>query len=400
MTTAAPSTTSTLRTTGRRWVFWMIVAAVVLLAAVVTLVTSSTTAGGARLDPLNPAPDGAMAVAEVLRTQGVEVVVVTTSDDALDELGSTFGTTSDRAAESTLLVHDPDGLLSDDRLETLAGAAETTVLLEPGYRELDAFAPGVEPAGVVDGTAHAECSLPVADRAGEVVGEDATYRILDEAQDAAVGCFGDDDDRYRLVGVTTASGTVSVLGATTALTNEAATAAGNGALALGLLGQQPRLIWLAPTLAELAGETPPTMGELSPEWVVPFALLAVLTVIAAAVVQGRRMGPLVIEPLPVTVPSSETMRGRARLYGASRARLRAADALRLGAIGRLARDTGLATTATVDEVVASVAAVTTSPIAGIRDLLVDRVPGTDRELVELSDALLRLERDVHASVRP
>jgi hypothetical protein len=191
-----------------------------------------------------------------------------------------------------------------------------------------------------------------------------------------------------------------VLGATTALTNEAATAAGNGALALGLLGQQPRLIWLAPTLAELAGETPPTMGELSPEWVVPFALLAVLTVIAAAVVQGRRMGPLVIEPLPVTVPSSETMRGRARLYGASRARLRAADALRLGAIGRLARDTGLATTATVDEVVASVAAVTTSPIAGIRDLLVDRVPGTDRELVELSDALLRLERDVHASVRP
>ena len=105
-------------------------------------------------------------------------------------------------------------------------------------------------------------------------------------------------------------------------------------------------------------------------------------------------------PLPVIVPSSETMRGRARLYAAARARLRAADALRLGAIGRLGRDAGLASTATVDDVCAAVAVILDIPAAGIRDLLVDRIPMTDRELVELSDALLRLERDLRARVRP
>lgn len=395
--TAAPAATPTLRATGRRWLFWVVIAIVVLVVAVVSAVTSSSTAGGTRLDPANPAPAGAMAVAEVLRAQGVEVIVVGTSGEALEELGAAFGETGGRADETTLLVHDANGFLSEERLDSLARSAETTVLLEPGYPELDAFAPGVEPAGVVDGAAIAQCQQPIADRAGEVIGEDSTYRIVDGD---AVGCFGDDDDRYRLVEATTASGTVLVLGATTALTNEGATAAGNGALALGLLGQQPRLVWLAPTLAELAGETPPSIGELSPGWVVPFALLALLVVVAAAVVQGRRMGPLVIEPLPVIVPSSETMRGRARLYGVARARLRAADALRLGSIGRLARDTGLASNASVDDVVAAVAAVLGAPTAHIRALLVDRIPGTDRELVELSDALLRLERDVRTKVRP
>ena len=132
----------------------------------------------------------------------------------------------------------------------------------------------------------------------------------------------------------------------------------------------------------------------------PLALLLVMVAIAAAVAQGCRMGPFMVEPLPVIVPASETMRGRARLYGAARARLRAADALRLGTISRLASDTGLASNASVDDVVASVASVLGRPTLQIRALLVDRIPSTDRDLVELSDLLLHLERDVHARVRP
>ena len=400
MSIAAPAVTPTARSVGRRWVFWVGVAIVVIVAAVVTMLTAASTSGGTRLDPNNPAPDGAQAVVEVLRAQGVDVVVVSTSDEALDELGASVRDTNDRADETTLLVHDPDGFLTPERLATLASSATTTVLLEPGFPELDAFAPDVAPAGEADGTASAECTVPVAERAATIVGDGTAFRILDDTSNDTTGCFPD-DDRYRLVVSTTASGgSVTVFGATSALTNEAAAAAGNGALALGVLGTQPRLVWLTPTLAELAGTTPPTSGDLSPEWVVPLALLLVMVAIAAAVAQGCRMGPFMVEPLPVIVPASETMRGRARLYGAARARLRAADALRLGTISRLASDTGLASNASVDDVVASVASVLGRPTLQIRALLVDRIPSTDRDLVELSDLLLHLERDVHARVRP
>lgn len=393
---AAPSTTPTLRATGRRWLFWVVVAIVVIAAAIISLAAVGSSSDAARLDPRSPAPSGSKAVVEVLRSQGVEVTIVETSAAALEALGGT-GT--------TLVIHDPSSLLTEERLEALAGRAAVTVLLEPGFLELDAIAPGIEAAGLADGTATAGCAWPIADRADEIVGDDSTYRIGDAA-DGAIGCFRGEDgdgDRFRLVAIDgdgDAAGDVVVVGATTALTNEAATTAGNGALALGVLGQQPRLVWLTPTLAELAGTAPPTIGDLSPGWVVPFAVLAVLVAIAAAVVTGRRMGPLMIEPLPVVVPSSETMRGRARLYAASRARLRAADALRLGTVGRLARHSGLASSAGLDEVCAAVAAITGTPVAGVRDLLVDRIPATDRELVDLSDALLRLERDLQDRARP
>ena len=44
--------------------------------------------------------------------------------------------------------------------------------------------------------------------------------------------------------------------------------------------------------------------------------------------QGRRIGPLVAEDLPVVVRASETVEGRGRLYRSRRARDRAASALR------------------------------------------------------------------------
>ena len=143
-----------------------------------------------------------------------------------------------------------------------------------------------------------------------------------------------------------------------------------------------------------------TLGELTPPWVTPVLVLLVLTFVAAAVWRGRRFGPLVIENLPVTVRSSETMLGRARLYERSSARLRALDALRVGTIQRLATLCGQPRTASVDEIVSAVASVTRAQVGDIRNLLLDTVPATDADLVSLSDALLVLERDVAVAVRP
>jgi hypothetical protein len=108
----------------------------------------------------------------------------------------------------------------------------------------------------------------------------------------------------------------------------------------------------------------------------------------------------VVERLPVVVRSRETVEGRARLYQRSGARLRAADALRIGTIGRLAPALGLSRLATVDEIASAAASALGRPLAELRGLLLDEQPRSDADLVRLSDDLARLETAVTAAVRP
>jgi len=205
---------------------------------------------------------------------------------------------------------------------------------------------------------------------------------------------------FSLVQVPTDAGVATVVGATDALSNEFVADRGNAALALNLLGSTENLVWYIPTVADLATDVPPTLGELSPDWVLPAVALVVLTALAAAVWRGRRFGPLIVENLPVTVRANETMQGRARLYQKSSARLRALDSLRIGTVERLAALCGLSRLASVDDVIASASAVARLQPAEVRRLLLDAVPTTDRELVALSDQLLTLERAVATSVTP
>jgi hypothetical protein len=102
----------------------------------------------------------------------------------------------------------------------------------------------------------------------------------------------------------------------------------------------------------------------------------------------------------VVVRASETMEGRARLYDRADARLHALDALRIGAVSRLARTCGLPRTATVTEVVDAVAALAGRDRAAVAGILIDREPATDAELVRLSDELLALETETTRHSRP
>jgi hypothetical protein len=191
-----------------------------------------------------------------------------------------------------------------------------------------------------------------------------------------------------------------VVGATAALSNERVDELGNAAFALTLLGEYPELVWYIPTVADLTSDVPPTLGELSPDWVIPTTSLLLLTAIAAGVWRGRRFGPLVIENLPVTVRANETMQGRARLYERSSARLRALDSLRIGTVERIGRLCGLPRAATVVDVVTAASALTGIPEPEVRRILLDAEPSSDRDLVRLSDELLTLERAVATSVTP
>jgi hypothetical protein len=391
--------TPRLRTTFRRRLFWIVVPIVAVLSAIATvLLTASGVPDLQRYSIGNAGPSGSRAVAEVLRGQGVDVVAAGSLAEA-------------RAAArdgSTVLFTDPYGFLDQQGLRDLADLGSDLVLVEPGTDELAALAPGIANAGAAEQADSVEagsgCAVPAAQRAGTITQPGWTYRVLD-GDDGASACFRSYDDAYALVqqprdgaaGTTDddAAATVTVLGAGDALTNERVAEQGNAALVLGLLGENPSLVWYVPGPDDVAGDAPPTLGELTPGWVTPVILLLILVTVAAGIWRGRRFGAVVVENLPVTVRASETMEGRARLYAKQGAYGRALDALRIGTLSRLTALLALPRHATVVEVSRAVAAVTGRNVDEVYDTLVGAVPGNESDLLALSDRLLVLEQDVH-----
>ncbi|TFV96473.1 DUF4350 domain-containing protein [Leifsonia flava] len=385
------SVTPTVRQAARRGVFWVVLGIIAVGFVIVTaLVRGDGGAAGIPLAADSPGLAGSKAVVEVLRDSGVDVVPVGSLEAARDIAGD--------STNVTLFFSDPGGYLEADQLDAVVDLAVDTVVADPDFATLQAASAGAVSAGGKpdDDTAAAACSVPAAERAGT-----ATLGQKSLAVDAATadwtGCFASGDDSWAMLQQQADGSTLSLLADGSQLRNDTIAAEGNAALALSLLGQHSTLIWYQPTLADVVGGAAPTLGELSPDWVTPVVVLLALVVVAAAVWQGRRFGSLVVENLPVTVHAGETREGRARLYARTSSRLRAADALRIGTIGRLAARLGLARTASVDEIVGAAASVTGLRLADVRDTLVDARPESDRALVDLSGRLVDLERAVTAA---
>jgi hypothetical protein len=103
---------------------------------------------------------------------------------------------------------------------------------------------------------------------------------------------------------------------------------------------------------------------------------------------------VVPEPLPVIVHAAETTEGRARLYRRSRARDRAAAALRESALGKLRKAHGIPRRAEPPAVVATVAARTGRDPAMLYELLYGLAPTDDATLLSLSHELDVLTQEV------
>ncbi|MGC5169281.1 DUF4350 domain-containing protein [Microbacterium sp. DT81.1] len=338
-----------------------------------------------RLDPESAGPQGTMALVSILREQGVDVVIARDRDTARSALGP-----------GTTLVSPDAAALSDEAVTELVEAAGDAVLLEPRSRTARLFFGDAELAAVApEETVDPSCALPDAQRAGAVVpGTTFTEGTADAA------CYPSDDGFGLLVAERSAASRVALIDGTELFTNEYLAQNGNAALAIGLMGRHPVVVWYVPSLVDSdLDPATPSLGELTPPWVTPAILLLLLAAIAAALWRGRRFGPLVAENLPVTVRASETMEGRARLYARSRDAVHAADALRIGAIGRLARELGLGPAASAAEVADAAADRIGAPRTSVRGILIDSVPRTDAELVAVSDRLRDLEAAVRASFR-
>lgn len=384
--------TPRIRTTLTRALFWIITALFLLSVALVSLNLVGTAVDGPPLDPTSPRESGTLALAEVLRQQGVDVIVTTGLSETRTALAE--------ASESTLFLTNFDGFLTDQQIADTSDLAPTVIIAGPGITELLAVAPEVANAGTRVGTVPAQCPSPLVSQAPEISAGPSSLRIIDN-ESGAVGCYGNDELGFGLISIDRGSTHLVLLAATNALTNGAITTADNAAFALRLLGHNDTLVWYTPSFDDLsdAGGIK-TYDELSPDWVTPVVWLIVLTLLTAAIWRGRRFGPLVIEKLPVTVRSNETMQGRARLYEKTAARLHTLDSLRIGSIRRLATLCGMASTASIDDVINRISPLIDQPVAQLRQLLVDARPTNDSELLSFSDELLALEQRVEFIIRP
>lgn len=379
-------------TPGRRVgivVLWVAVVLVVVFGALAVWAAGrGSSAGFHDRAPDDPRDGGAMALAQVLEQQGVEVQLTHSYAETREALGG--GT-----ADATLLVDDDWWVLSDEAYTSVLKLAEHTVLVQPSDAALTRL-PGVEYAGFGGGLLEAGCTLPSAQRAGTVEAGGDAYR----APASALRCYASGDDGHTLVRVTHDGREVTLLGLGEVLENRYVTEAGNAALALGLLGERPRLVWYQPDLDDLELGDTESLAAQQAAWFAPLVVLLLLVGLASAVWRGRRMGPVVVEDLPVEVRSSETMDGRARLYERGGAREHALATLRAATLARLGRTLGLPRTATHDDIVAATSEVTGRDLASVRMLLGGHPAHDDAALVRMSDELLRLEHDLARSVHP
>ncbi len=406
MTSIAPAPdevlTASPRSALRRRAGWIAVLVAVLIGVIVIAIARGS--GSASHDPLsatNPAPQGSMALVQVLGQHGVRVVPA----DSLEATRTALAGVD--SSDATVLVYDPQSLMTSEQRGALLSLGTDVVAVEPDLFALPDLAPGVGLTGELTGTFSADCPVGAVQKAGTVSASGLGYRITAKKNGVSAD-EGSARDATTCLTKKGASGlielprggqTLSILGLGSALQNGTIATKGDAALALNLLGAHRTLIWYISSYADLQQGSTPTLADLTPGWVTPLLILFGLAGVAAAVWRGRRFGPIVVENLPVVVRASETMEGRARLYSRAKARLRALDSLRIGTVDRLARAVGLPRTATVEQIVNSVAALTGRDRGGISALLLDAVPGGDAELVRLSDELLTLEAEV-AATRP
>lgn len=346
----------------------VIVGAIVLAAAIVmTLLQESPSLD--TLDPESVAPAGSRAVARLLTDRGVQIQRVDTAEDAGKAL----------TGDATLLITRPDWV-APPQLGELRDAASAVVAVGAQGPALDALAPGVgsNPA-IPTSTRQPGCSLPAARAAG-------TARLGGTTYTGESTCYD---------GTLVEHSKTFVLGDGTVLTNADLDEEGNAALALRLLGQHQRLVWYIPSLSDPArASSEQSFYDLIPQgwW---FGLgQVVIAVLLFMFWRGRRLGPVVTEPLPVMVRAAETAEGRARLYRRAGATDHAAAALRQSTVNRLIPLLGLTSDATPEAVAESAAARAGRDAGAVGAVLFGPPPATEQALVDLADELDRLADEI------
>ncbi|MGW7231536.1 DUF4350 domain-containing protein [Streptomyces cyaneofuscatus] len=416
MTTAtAPSPTSTAPTPHQVWkrARGLLIALLILVIAGVTFAAVRSGTNYGHLDPRSADAKGSRAAAELLKARGISVTVATTLDEATTAAGP--GT--------TLLVTGPNLLTpaQQRRLhEATTASTGRTVLIAPGPAAASRLSPGVrtEPHRPVS-PLPPSCAFPAARSAGTADMGGVRYTAPDST---AIACYPSDGTPSLLILKGRGDSDTVLLGSPDFLHNERLDQQGNASLALQLLGSRPHLVWYLPSLAdpsatsddgspdnnndtnagdnsgEAAGEESDFLDLIPSGWLWG-TLQLTLAAVLAAIWRGRRLGPLVVERLPVSIRASESAEGRAGLYRKANARERAAESLRVAARTRIARLVGVTAREahTSDVLLPAVSARITTTGDDLSTLLFGPAPTDDAALVLLAEHLDTLEREVRTS---
>ncbi|MEU3974267.1 DUF4350 domain-containing protein [Streptomyces bacillaris] len=413
MTTAtAPSPTSTAPTPRQVWkrARGLLIALLILVIAGITFAAVRSGTNYGHLDPRSPDPKGSRAAAELLKDRGVSVTVATTLDEATAAVGP----------DTTLLVTGPNLLTPSQQRrlhEATSASTGRTLLIAPGPAAVSRLAPGVraEPHRPVSAIPPS-CALPAARSAGTADMGGIRYTAHGST---ATACYPSDGTPSLLVRKERGDGDTVLLGSPDFLHNERLDQQGNASLALQLLGSRAHLVWYLPSLTdpsatsddgspdgtddgrtgeETSGDGSDFLDLIPSGWLWGTLQLA-LAAVLAAIWRSRRLGPLVMERLPVSIRASESAEGRAGLYRKANARDRAAASLRAAARTRIARLTGVTAREahTSHVLLPAVAARTTTTDGELSILLFGPAPADDAALVLLADHLDALEREVRTS---
>ena len=271
----------------------ILIALGILAALVIISVLSRDSASFADpLDPRNPGYDGGQAVARVLEDHGVDVRIARGEEELLEE---------EVDAGTSVVVTNPEEL-GGSTLETLEDhAKDAGAIVLVGAHDVLGGQFGIDDASIPDASRPADCDEPLA--RGLVV------HTNDGGGLDSPGCFGQDG-----TSVLVRRDALWLMTDPTSFTNEHVLDSDNGALALRLLGQQDRLVWYVADSADTAASDGVGISSLLPPSLVPGLYLLLASTLGLILWRGRRLGPLVTEPLPVVVRAAESTQSRGRIY--------------------------------------------------------------------------------------
>lgn len=376
---------------------------VALLLVIVVVGLAVTGLGGPtsrELDPDNPEDAGMQALARVLEDQGVQVEVARGLDDAL---GADVDETTTVLVAGTEFL---DQAAVDDLLAHVAPAGRL-LLLDPSPTAAELFDLPVTISRSLPGTpVTAECADPTWREGERLVGASQLVVVDRDAPgaDTAEVCFppspgysaGGSLGGYVVGFPATADRPeLTVLGIADALTNGSIIQEANAAAGLRLLGAGERLLWYQPQIADAAVQAPQSLSDVLPDVLAPATLLLAVATLVAMVWRGRRLGRVVVEPLPAVIRSAETTLSRSRLYRKAHDRDRALASLQLAARRRLASRLALSQQADTASVVRAVAAATGRPSEQVARILAEPSAPDDETLVRIAREVRSLEEGIH-----
>jgi Domain of unknown function (DUF4350) len=378
---------ATVRSGWRRF-GWIITLAVVAVLVLVFLVFTKAPTSTAPMSTLNAQPAGARALAEILRQQGVDV----------KESASLSGASKALGADGTLVIAGYS-FLDNDQITSILAWSGPVIWLAPSDYDVTTIVPSaVTATAAFSAIAAADCSVPAAQRAGEVNAPGGRYATMWKTP-SVTWCYTTPSEGASMMVQVARDGAapMTLIAAPEFLTNRYLADEGNASLALNLLGSKQRVVWYMGTAYDtstLGGNGQGGVVLKAPAWVNAAALAAALLFLMAGLWRGRRLGPLVKEPLPVVVPASEATKGRARLYRRGRAFGHSAAALRAGSARRLAQRLGLGPHADRATITSAVASSSAMDAATVDFLIFGPPPRDEASMLDLVRRLDALESEV------